>query len=614
MENQSPKHLGQIQENSPVDSVAAAFARKEKAKHFSTGIFALLVLCVFPLVYHDFYFDMIETKYVTYCILVGILAAGTLILVPILWYIWYSSLSDERKKEEKSKFSPAKIWKSLSIPDKVILAFWLIEVLSTVTSKYPFESFWGNEGRFSGLFLTTLYIFAYFAVSRLMRFKRWYLDAFLASAMLVCLFGITDYFKMDLLHFKEMMVEEQLEMFVSFLGNINTYTAFVGMVSAVASVMFAKSEKWSFIIWYYLCMTIAFFALIMGLSDNAYLALAGLFGFLPFYLFRKKSGIKRYLVIVATFFTVVQCIGWINEAFQDRVFGVDGAVSILIDFKGLLPCILLLWGIVLVWQYLNARRGDAKFSDDTGVLPRRIWLGMVILAVFAVAVVLYDCNLAGNAERYGGLSNYLLLNDDWGTHRGYIWRIAMENYRQFSPWQKLVGFGPDTFGIVTFFNNYQDMVIRYGERFDNAHNEYLNYLITVGIAGLVAYLAFIISLLVRGFKKEGENPAVAAMLFAVICYSMQAFVNLNLPIATPIMWMFLMMSMAAVNEKVRNEEQSAKKQESENKHSENKSRENEHSEDNDKESEKKENEGSKNKGEEMDAGLCRKKCVKGENA
>ena len=549
MENQSPKkYLGQKQESHSNKNTAAVFERKEKGKHFVTGLFVLLILCVFPLVYHDFYFDMIETKYITYCVFTGILAVGTLLAVPALWYGWYSSLSETQRDEERAKFSLKRIWGSLSIPDKAVLAFWLIEVLSTVSSEYPFEAFWGNEGRFSGLFLTTLYVFAYFAVSRLMKFQRWYLDAFLGSAMLVCLFGITDYFKMDILHFKELMVEEQMEMYVSSLGNINTYTAFVGMVSAIAAVLFAKSEKWSFTLWYYICMTISFFAIIMGLSDNAYLALVGLFGFLPFYLFGKKSGVKRYLVIVATFFTVIQCIGWIDEAFQDRVFGSDGAFRVIIGFKGLLPLILLLWGIAAVWQYLDYRKGKEMISDDAGALLRRIWFGIVVLVVLAVAFLLYDCNIAGNAEKYGSLSNYLLFNDDWGTHRGYIWRIAMEDYSKFSPWQKLVGFGPDTFGIVTFFNNYEDMIMRYGERFDNAHNEFLNYLITVGIAGLVAYLTFIISLVVRGFKKAGDNPAVVAMLFAIICYNLQAVVNLNLPISTPIMWMFLMMSMAAVNE------------------------------------------------------------------
>ena len=262
MADQTPRRLGQVTKGSSAKGKDGLLA-KDTAKQWVTGIFAFLVLCIFPLVYHDYYFDMIETKYKTFCVCVGILAVGGFLVIPVLWYQWYSKLTNERKAEEKKRFTLAAIWKSLSIPDKAILAFWLVELISTLTSAYPFESFWGNEGRFSGLFLNTLYVFAYFAISRLMTFKHWYLDAFLGFSMLVCLLGITDYFKMDLLHFRDRMSEEQLQMFVSTLGNINTYTAFVAMVSAVASVLFADAREMGRKIFYFVCMIIAFFALIM---------------------------------------------------------------------------------------------------------------------------------------------------------------------------------------------------------------------------------------------------------------------------------------------------------------------------------------------------------------
>lgn len=46
--------------------------------------------------------------------------------------------------------------------------------------------------------------------------------------------------------------------------------------------------------------------------------------------------------------------------------------------------------------------------------------------------------------------------------------------------------------------------------FDNAHNEYLHYLITVGITGLIAYLVFIISFIVRVIRKAGKNQYIVA--------------------------------------------------------------------------------------------------------
>ena len=76
----------------------------------------------------------------------------------------------------------------------------------------------------------------------------------------------------------------------------------------------------------------------------------------------------------------------------------------------------------------------------------------------------------------------------------------------------------------------------------------MHYLVTVGFAGLIAYLAFLISFAVRVIRRANKNQYVTAAFFAVLCYSAQAFVNLNLPIATPIMWMLLMLGELGIRE------------------------------------------------------------------
>ncbi len=118
---------------------------------------------------------------------------------------------------------------------------------------------------------------------------------------------------------------------------------------------------------------------------------------------------------------------------------------------------------------------------------------------------IYDvrCDTKGNGQQYGILKDYLLIDDEWGTHRGYIWRIGIECYMKYSPLRKMFGSGPDTFGIVTQ-SYYREMIERYYEIFDSAHNEYLQYLITIGIVGLFSYLFFISVFYNRnnkGFKK-----------------------------------------------------------------------------------------------------------------
>ena len=146
--------------------------------------------------------------------------------------------------------------------------------------------------------------------------------------------------------------------------------------------------------------------------------------------------------------------------------------------------------------------------------------------------------------------NQLIFNDDWGTHRGHNWRIAITCFNKFGIFKKLFGHGPDTYLIVTERNFYTEMVEKYGEIYDSAHNEYLNYLVCEGILGLIAYLGTFISALYISFKDAKENPLVLAAFLAVLSYMIQAIVNIAIPITTPIFFTFMYMLVATKFNKV----------------------------------------------------------------
>ncbi|WP_353097096.1 hypothetical protein [Tissierella praeacuta] len=490
------------------------------------GIYVFLVGIGVPLVVRDRYFDILVFKYYYYCF------CTIIMLVILLGYALTVGRVDIGIYFKEFKIK--KFIKKLTIMDLAAIIYLLIAIVSTVTSDYLYEAFWGNEGRFTGLFLMIWYIVSYFCVSRLWKFKSWYIDMILLAGMIVSLFGITDYFKLDIFHFKIAMIPEQRSIFTSTIGNINTYTAYVGMLTAIATVLFTTDRKIKNMLWHYICMVISFFAIIMGVSDNAYLSLGTLFGFLPLYLFKSKNGIQRYVIVLATFFSVIQCIDWINVYFGDGVLGIESAFDVIIRFQELPYLVMGLWTIVILWYFSTYKR---KYElIEFGNFFRYLWMVFLCLITFIVLYALYDCNIAGNVNRYGGLSSYFLFNDDWGTARGYIWRKAMECYQSLSLWKKIVGFGPETFGILVMRETANNP---YNQLFDSAHNEYLHLLTTVGFAGLTAYLIFIFGYVRRCFVYRDKTPYIIAIMFAVICYSVQAFVNLNLPIVTPIFWLLL---------------------------------------------------------------------------
>ena len=508
-------------------------------KNWNSWIAAVHVAAVFlvlPLIYRDYYYDILEVKYYFYCGCVIVMAAV------ILGYLLLAvrpkkALAEMREKSWKQRFD---------ITDTAVLVFGVVAAISTVLSPFKWEAFWGNEGRFTGLFLLSLYVVAYFCISRCLRFKQVFLNIMLFSGVWVCLFGITDFFDMDLLGFKAGISEQQYDIFTSFIGNINTYTALVAVYMGVAATLFATTRNRLEMAAYYVCVCIYFFAMITGVSDNAYLAIMALFGFLPLHLFGSRRGLRRYVILLATFFTVVQVIGFISVAYADQVMPIKGLFTYLASFSKLPLINVVLWGVAVILCVVDyvQKKQDAQLKP----LARYLWWALIVVVVCAVLYLLYDVNVAGNVDRYGSLKKYLLLDDEWGTHRGYIWRLAVENYVQLPILQKIFGYGPDTFGLLTYFNNLKEMTGRYGELFDSVHNEYLQYFVTIGPIGLAAYLVILGSAFKRFIEKGRENPVLIAILFGVLCYSVQALVNINQPIAMPIMWTLLCTGVAKCRE------------------------------------------------------------------
>ena len=94
------------------------------------------------------------------------------------------------------------------------------------------------------------------------------------------------------------------------------------------------------------------------------------------------------------------------------------------------------------------------------------------------------------------------------------------------------------------------MIDKYGEIYDSAHNEYLNYLLCEGLIGLISYLGTFISALIIGFKNMKDNPLILPTFMAVIAYMVQAVVNIAIPITTPIFFTFMYMLVASHFNKV----------------------------------------------------------------
>lgn len=509
------------------------------------GLFTLLILAGVPVIFRDYYFDILTFKYHFYCTVVILMVLVLLIAAIIFINI------DNRNYEGKNRaaiINGINI-RSLSAADWAMLAFFMAVVISTFQSDYFYESFWGNEGRYCGLFLIILYTVSFFIITKCLRFKQWYLDVFLAAGMIVCIIGILHYFQIDPIGFKTDLTDKDYHNFTSTIGNINTYTSYIAIVTGMSSILFVNEKKIYRKIWYLICVVVSLFSLITGISDNAYLALMALYGLLPLYLFSNLKGFKQYVLMLAILISEFQLIDFVMQRFPKHVMEISGLFNIVSGYSKLIYVVLILWGMTAILYVLDYVLGKGRMDRGESNIGRLIWLAIIVIVAALMVFVLYDVNVKGNINRYGSLSGYLYFDDDWGTHRGYIWRIGLESYQRFPLIHKIFGYGPDTFGIITRYNYYDEMVKLYGEKFESAHNEYLQYFITIGVVGLLSYLSLLIVSIWKMMKEMKREPSVVAIVFAVICYGAQAFVNISVPIVAPVMLTLLMVGLSMIRER-----------------------------------------------------------------
>jgi len=533
------------------------------ASNVIVGLWVMAMFTIFPLIYNDFYFDILQTKYYTVLTLSIIMILALIVICGFAG--GFKNFFDNMNKKGfvvwfKEEFS---IW------DICIMVFWLMSALSTAfAGRFIMESITGDKGRYSGLLLISIYVILYFTVSRMFSFGKVYFTVFLAVSIPVCLFGYTDYFNMDILGFKEKISPEQWPIFTSTIGNINTYTAVLAFYIAIAGTLFittpfksdnGRGESIGKIVFYYVIMLMNFIALTMGTSDNGYLTLAAFFGIVPFVAFRTMEGVRRFLLTIFTYLLGIKIIQLINISYAGKVLGISGLYDFISDFK-YLDLVIVALAIVVIIMYVLEYRKKEKRRDNEVLLRslRYIWLAILVI-IFAAIVFMgmkINSDVTAAKEKYGALADYFVFNDSWGTFRGYIWRAAVEEYMKFPLLHKIFGSGPDTFGLYIGLLRNEEMTSVTGQFFDATHNEYIQFLFTLGPIATIAYILALIlpsveALRTRLFYLRDNTmlPYLYACAIAVICYATQAVVNLNLPVVTPFLWIFLSIMVAILRDK-----------------------------------------------------------------
>ena len=192
-------------------------------------------------------------------------------------------------------------------------------------------------------------------------------------------------------------------------------------------------------------------------------------------------------------------------------------------------------------------------ADGIG-LDRMAWNGWWIVgAVFLALAAVFGKISAKTAKKAGYvlmLSGALAVvslaavyavrmpkGDGWGSGRGGLWRFAWQGFVQGGFRQKLVGAGPDCFANYIYSTLPASELTPTegfwtGTIYANAHNEWLNTLVNLGILGVAALAGIYIGSMKR-YRKVLLGMLVIAM------YGINSLISFQQVLSTPLLFMVL---------------------------------------------------------------------------
>lgn len=485
-----------------------------------TTIFAGLMVSVFPLYLSDGYFYARHDKLNAFYIL-----SSALIVLCTVSYILFDKRTPAEKLESRLSL------RKLSVTDLAVLAFLLSAIISTILSDYRISSLYGDDGRNNGLILILLYTAVYFIVSRSFS-ATWVIPMLVCTfSALIALLAVFNQFYWDPFGLYSELDAGQYDKFLSTIGNRNILSAFLCITFPISFMSFVFSEKRHAMIFTATCTAINFCGILCSSSDSSILGTT-LFIILAvlFYLRDTKILLKIFAMISAMliFAKLILILSSVTDDYS-MPFGIIQKYFIYGNNYPLIGIAVIITAILFIFRNRSISRNIQIIS--------LVMSGISILTVIGIFVCY---TYIDTTTKLSGVMKYFRFDDNWGTHRGFMWIRAFYIFGDGGIINKIFGFGPDSFkNVMDFFGYNNELKLFKNETTDCAHNVYLNYLVTVGIAGVASFVTAIISVIFRTIKKARNNKFAIIFASAVLCYSIQAIVNIDQPITTPLLVLML---------------------------------------------------------------------------
>ena len=372
---------------------------------------------------------------------------------------------------------------SFKIYHILALIYLLVLIISTLLSPYKEYNLLIGSPRMEGLIVNIIYILSFLFISLTYKFNKKILDIIIIPSIIIGIIIIIQYIGFNPLYLYKMGGSN---IFYGTIGNIDIigllYIMYV--IFMLFRYIFSDINKLLYLLSFFISMLVFFIINVDAAYFTFFIALLFL---LPIVLLKSKY-LKKYLDIIII-------------------------ISIASIFIINVYIIILLFIFVIIRLLINNL--EYNVINKKNIIIGYMCL-LLLLIMGLIVLYFYKFNITILSDVYSIL--HFKLDDSLGSYRMFLWKRTINMFNN----NILFGTGCDTF-YIRFMNLYIDDVKSIGrvDINDSACNIYLTMLINRGLVGLLLFISFIYSVLIK--IKNNFNFIILVILMTIILLNIWLF-------------------------------------------------------------------------------------------
>lgn len=497
------------------------------------AFWAVVLAIAVPVYMKDGYYQIGTAKYDAYAHIV-VFGMPVLLLLVLLYVIF----SVKEKGITRQGFK--NLWKDMSVTDRFVLAYLLAVLISFLFCGQWEEAFWGYNGWFMGLFSQLTFVLVYFICSRFLKDSPFVISVVCIAAFYVFTVAVLHRLLIDPVGTYENLSDYYKTQFLSTLGQASWYSGFMTTVIPIGMFAFWYFKNHILRVLSGIFVLVSFMTMVSQNTDSAY------FGFLAATLVLLHASVKeagrlrRFFEVMLLFALAPKCMYLLLKIYPNEIMTWDAISRMLIFDAWVWAFVPLMIVVIAVLAWLEKKD---RYPEKQMRIARNAVYGLIIgLLLFWVIVLVWSANgqLPGALAALADKIPYLKWDITWGNHRGFTWSFTAQMYAEMNLKDKLIGVGPDCYALYAH-GNYTDILKQQwnGAILTNAHNEWMNMFINMGLLGGVAYLGIFLSAFIRFIKRSEHRPMLLGLSACIAAYMAHNLFCYQQVLCTPFIFLFI---------------------------------------------------------------------------